>query len=134
MVSQGNPFLLDSVTIRPFFRRLRPPPVAAQSVPSASIRKWPIPRLVHLWWCKSGGSCRPQNRRHHPSQTRAIVRLAENQRPKLQHNPAILSHPIKTFGSHVSATAGKDRALYSLSTDFLQSPLRCHGHFRRKIH
>src|SRR5208283_5736079 len=33
-LSQGNPFLLVSVAMRPFFNRLSPPSVAAQSVPS----------------------------------------------------------------------------------------------------
>ena len=34
--SQGSPFLLDRVAMRPFFTRLSPPSVAAQSVPSGS--------------------------------------------------------------------------------------------------
>ena len=34
--SQGNPFLLVSVAMRPFFNRLSPPSVAIQSAPSSS--------------------------------------------------------------------------------------------------
>src|SRR5262249_53111490 len=49
--SQGNPFLLVSVDTRPSFKRLSPPSVEAQSVPSrSSFRRFtrPAPRPLEV--------------------------------------------------------------------------------------